>query len=509
MAVSIRMSEHIWKRLCRYHLAHGKQSESLSYIWAQAVSTPHGVIVLIPHTAPVLLFDDDCFVRQSAGNVQLEPEVLNGMLIKFADTSYNCLINVHDHWFADFTQFSGVDDHDDRVFDRYLRQSFEPMLIKHSHIGPARPILNLSMVLAQQGMDARVVDTRHRSPFQTIDAVTVIGRGLNRLTIGAPTVQPALTADEMFHRHRDFIPMAAHDILRSLHVTVAGCGGLGSILAEGLGRIGVGALTVIDDDRLDVTNLNRWQGATPYDIGKRKTTLLASRLRRMFPHMCIRAIARSVFDPESERALAGSDVMVAGLDNDEARYYLNRVSVQYAIPYFDAGVAVTGGRDTDTTDFRVRYFAVLPGETACAECTQFTLFDRDQTLAAFMDEATAVSRRAAGYVVDEPHAVTPSVYALNQRAASLLVMEMLNYVCGWRPTATMISESWRDGSFQRADRDNFPEGPDPECPVCGFYAGSGDTEPLPTPRAFRAQGDAVMPTFLVHEELADAVASEH
>ncbi len=509
MAVSIRISEHIWERLCRHHLALGKRSESLSYIWAQAVSTPRGIIILIPHTAPVLLFDPDCFARQSAGNVQLEPAVLNGMLIKFADTSYNCLINVHDHWFADFTHFSGIDDHDDLVFDRYLRQSFEPMLVTHPHIGPARPILNLSLVLAQQGLDARVVNTRCRTPFQTVDSVTVLGKRLNRLTIGAPMIQPALTGDEVFHRHRDIIAKTYQDLLRSLHVTLVGCGGLGSILAEDLVRIGVGTLTVIDDDRLDVTNLNRWQGATPYDIGKRKATLLASRLRQMFPHTCVRAIARSVFDPESEQALAGSDVMVAGLDNDEARYYLNRLSVQYTIPYFDAGVAVTGGRDTDTTDFRVRYFAVLPGETACAECTQFTLFDRDQTLAAFMDEVTAVSHRAAGYVIDEPHAVTPSVYALNQRAASLLVMEMLNYVCGWRPTATMISESWREGSLQRADRDNFPEGPNPECPVCGYYAGSGDTEPLPKPRAFHAQSNAVMPSFLMHEELADAVASEH
>jgi hypothetical protein len=89
------------------------------------------------------------------------------------------------------------------------------------------------------------------------------------------------------------------------------------------------------------------------------------------------------------------------------------------------------------------------------------------------------------------------------------VLELLNYICGWRATATMISESWREGSFQRVDRDNFPEGPDSECPVCGYYAGSGDTEPLPKPRAFRAQGDAVMSTFLIPEELADAVASEH
>ena len=127
MTVSIKISEQIRERLCCYHLAPGKHSESLSYIWAHAISTRRGITVLIPHTAPVLLFDTDCFVRQSAGNVQLEPAVLNGMLIKFAETSYNCLINVHDHWFADFTHFSGVDDHDDRGvranFQKVTRQA--------------------------------------------------------------------------------------------------------------------------------------------------------------------------------------------------------------------------------------------------------------------------------------------------------------------------------------------------------------------------------------------------
>jgi molybdopterin/thiamine biosynthesis adenylyltransferase len=485
VTVSIKISSRVWERLCRYHLAPGKHSESLSYILAQAICTPDGITVLIPHTAPVLLFDTDCFVRQSAGNVQLAPDVLNGMLIKFAASYYNCLINVHDHWFDEFTRFSGVDDHDDLAFDAYLRKSFEPMLVKHPHIGTARPIFNLSIVLAQKGIDARLVDTRGKAIFQTANSVTVIGDRFNRLPIGSSKVLPDMAGDEIFSRHRDFIPADRQDLLSSLSIALVGCGGLGSILAESLGRIGVGGLTLIDDDTLEVTNLNRWQGGTPQAVGKPKAALLSSRLRRMFPHMRIKAIRKSVFDTHAEQALATSDLIVAGLDNDEARYYLNRVSLQYKLPYFDSGVAVTGSGNT--TDFRVRYFAVLPGQTACAECTQFTLFDRDKALEAFLDEATAKSRRAAGYMVEQPLAATPSVYALNQRAASLLVTELLNYICGWRATATMISESWRDGTFQRADRDNFPEGPDPECPICGFYAGTGNTEPLPRPKAFRSQ----------------------
>jgi len=486
MKIRLRIHETPMSRLRAYHLAPGKQAEALSYVWGQAVNVGKELIILVPHNAKVWPLAPDCFASQSAGNVRLEPEVLNGMLIKFAESHFNCLINVHDHWFDDYTRFSGIDDCDDIEFDHYLRSSFEPMLVKHHHIGPARSIYNVSVVLAQKGLDTRLVDTRRQSHFSSLAAVDVVGEHFERIVPSKPTMDSF--SGEVFSRQRDFITSDRQALLGEMNVALVGCGGLGSILAESLGRIGIGGVTLIDDDRIDISNLNRWQGGTPRAVGKAKAAVLAARLRRMFPHMRVKRLSKSVFDPSVEPALATCDVIVAGLDNDEARYFMNRFSIQYSIPYFDAGVAVTGS--DETTDFHSRFFAVLPGTTACAECTQYSLFDREKTLVAFLDEATAKSRRIAGYVIDQPQMATPSVYALNQRAASLLVTELLNYVCSWRPTATMVSESWRDGAVQRADRENFPEGPDPECPVCGFYSGTGNTEPLPRPRAF----DSVSPT---------------
>jgi tRNA A37 threonylcarbamoyladenosine dehydratase len=48
-----------------------------------------------------------------------------------------------------------------------------------------------------------------------------------------------------------------------LTVALIGCGGLGAILAECLARTGFGGIVLIDDDVLEETNLNRYQGATP------------------------------------------------------------------------------------------------------------------------------------------------------------------------------------------------------------------------------------------------------
>jgi ThiF family len=216
-------------------------------------------------------------------------------------------------------------------------------------------------------------------------------------------------------------------------------------------------------------------------VGKSKAYLLARQLRAMFPGQPVKAISQSLYHPDAEAALRSADIIVAALDNDEARYFLNQISLQFYLPYFDAGTSVAAKKSK--TDFLTRYFAVIPGVTACMECTQYILFNRERVINAFLDQQTLEARAAAGYVIDDPDVSAPSVYALNLRSAALLTTELLNYVCGFRPTATMISESWRHGRFQRSDRMNFPEQPSPECPICNFYAGAADTDSLPRPWA--------------------------
>ncbi len=485
----LKIDAGVVDRLRAFHLAPGKTDEALSYIWANVVPTANGVTVLVPHNAPVFLLDRDCYEAQSGGNVRLRPDVHNGMLAQFAASGMNCIVNVHDHWFDQRTAFSSIDDRDDLAFDRYLRERFEPMLERHPHIGPARPIYNLALVLAREGLDARLVDIRREPPFRRFDQVVALGAHWHRPSYGRGT--PAYVADPRLVRQSDFIPGPAQAALADMRVLLVGCGGLGGILGEALARVGVGAIDLVDDDRVSLSNLNRWQGGVPGDIGQPKATRLAARLRRMFPRLRVRSFDRSLYHPAIEPLLAQASVIVAGLDNDEARYFLNRAAAQYMLPYFDAGVAVA----TDAgCDFQTRYFAILPGQTACLECTQLVLFDRARTLDAFLDQATAAARRAAGYVTDHPELAAPSVYPLNLRASALLVTEFLNYVCQWRPMAVAISESWRNGKFSRCDRENFPELIHPECPVCHHYAGVGPTERLPRPHWFETSEHAVAGT---------------
>jgi hypothetical protein len=485
MQTKMRMAKATWERLRSYHFSPGKKVERLSFLWARAYQDGLGnTTIIVAHNAPLFLFDDDCYSHQSAANCRLLPEVLNGMLVLFAASDYNTLINIHDHWFDQTTRFSGLDDADDLDFDKYLRERFEPMLKKHRHIGPDRDILNISIVLAKRGCEARAINAKQKNPFSPLASLDVLGDYLKRVYQGRSALRGKKAQTKVFSRHRDFISKKHQSLMSCLRVALVGCGGMGSILCEALLRTGFGqsgGITLIDDDRLEESNLNRFQGGKPRMVGKSKAYLLARQLRGMFPGQPVKAISQSVYHPDAEAALRSADFIVAALDNDEARYFLNQISLQFYLPYFDAGTSITAKKSK--TDFLTRYFAVIPGVTACMECTQYTLFNRERTINTFLDQQTLQARAASGYVIDDPSVSAPSVYALNLRSAGLLTTELLNYVCGFRPTATMISESWRHSRFQRSDRLNFPEQLSPECPICNFYAGAADTESLPRPWA--------------------------
>lgn len=485
--LTLRVDARVWRRLRDFHLCPGKREESLSYVWARCERVRGGQVVLVPGDAPVYQLGPDCYERQSGGNVRLHPDVLNGMLVEFARSEFNCLVNVHDHWFADDAQFSGVDDDDDLRFDRYLRQRFEPMLARRPEIGPARAIYNLSIVLAQRGCAARLTDVRRRVPFAPARRVCLLDeRAMTaHVSVGGRRVaprsaEPGSLAQDRVARHAGFIAPDHQAALGAMHLAVVGCGGLGSIMAESLARVGVGQLTLIDGDVLEATNLNRWQGGRPADIGEPKASLLAQRLREMVPHLRVKAVTRPLEHSRSILALTAADAIVAGVDNDAARFILNHVSLQFLLPYFDVGVAISINPEVE---FKGRYFAVIPGVTGCVECKAFQLVDRNEVIRAFANPAVLAERRAAGYVIDQPDLPTPSAYVLNQRTAALAVQELLNYVTGWRSTATFAGESWSTGTLMRADRDNYPDAPAECCPACSLRLGRGTSIPLPSVRS--------------------------
>ncbi|MGH8584397.1 MAG: HesA/MoeB/ThiF family protein [Gammaproteobacteria bacterium] len=480
MSTTLRICAPLLETLKRYHLDKEQPVERLSYVFGRRVQAGDRVILLIPNQVPVL-FAPDCFVHQSGGHVSLDAAVLNAMLVEFAASDWDVIINVHDHWFCrGGTRFSGVDDADDLAFGCYLHQRFEPMLAAHPEIGVARAVTLAALVLDQTSLDARIVGTESEAPFLPIDTVQVIGEHFRRIVPNGSRTDAAApaAADEVHARHADFIARETLQALAYMRIALVGCGGLGSIIGEGLVRLGARRLVLVDGDRLEMTNLNRWQGGRLQDLGRHKAELLAERIAGYAEDTDVECVAGSLHSEQARQALRRCDLLIGGLDNDVARVTLNRFAAQYLVPYFDAGVRVQAGT---RVDFQSRYFSVLPGTTGCLECSRSNLIDREAVSLALHDPLTRAARAAAGYVTGAPELSAPSVYALNLRISSLLLTELLNYFAGYRRTATTYYDSWRNDLARRFDGDSFDDRPSEDCPVCSYYHGRGDTEPLPTP----------------------------
>ncbi len=139
--------------------------------------------------------------------------------------------------------------------------------------------------------------------------------------------------------------------LAESHAIVIGCGALGCANADALARAGVGHLTLVDRDIVELTNLQRQVLFDESDAkaGLPKAQAAKQRLEKINSQIQIDAIVADA-TPANIEELTGArgsrervDVIVDGLDNFETRYLLNDVSTAHAIPYVYGGAVAMHG----------------------------------------------------------------------------------------------------------------------------------------------------------------------
>lgn len=135
-------------------------------------------------------------------------------------------------------------------------------------------------------------------------------------------------------------------------VAVIGCGGLGGWIAEGLARMGVGRLILVDGDCFAEDNLNRQLGCTERTLGKPKVAVLVERLAEV--NAATEVIGHQVYLTEENGAalLTGANVIVDALDNMPARFTLHRVAAALGLPVVHGAI---GG-------YTGQVMTVLPGD---------------------------------------------------------------------------------------------------------------------------------------------------
>ncbi len=146
--------------------------------------------------------------------------------------------------------------------------------------------------------------------------------------------------------------------LKRAKVIIAGGGGLGSPSSIYLAAAGVGMIRIVDHGSVELSNLNRQVLYWEEDVGKRKVTSAAEKLKKLNPEIEIEAIEETITEANVSQLVSGFDLVVDAMDNLPTRYLLNKAALEKDIPFFHG--AVYG--------FEGRAMTIIPGKTACLEC---------------------------------------------------------------------------------------------------------------------------------------------
>jgi len=156
------------------------------------------------------------------------------------------------------------------------------------------------------------------------------------------------------------IGVEGQERLRAAHMLVIGAGGLGSPAAFYLASAGVGTLTLVDGDRVDLTNLQRQILHTTERIGTAKAESGRTTLKAINPEVSIAAIAARADDAALNALVAQASVVLDCSDNFATRHALNRACVAHHRPLV-SGAAIR-------FDGQIASFDLRRAQSPCYAC---------------------------------------------------------------------------------------------------------------------------------------------
>src|SRR5664280_218679 len=186
--------------------------------------------------------------------------------------------------------------------------------------------------------------------------------GVREAPQGRRVASDKLAGDDRYSRQSRFwaIGPAGQERIRAGHVVVVGCGALGSADISLLARAGVGRITVVDRDFVELSNLQRQLLFEEADAvaGVPKAIAAARAVARINSTVEVRPFVADVTAANVEGFVAGADVVLDGTDNFETRYLVNDACVKLGVPWVYGGAVGSTGMS----------MTIVPGETACFRC---------------------------------------------------------------------------------------------------------------------------------------------
>lgn len=150
--------------------------------------------------------------------------------------------------------------------------------------------------------------------------------------------------------------------LKASKVVVVGCGGLASPVLTYLTAAGVGTIVLADFDKVEETDLNRQFLYEEGHLGQDKCSKAKEFLEHRNSSITIKTMNERIDLSNAEELLAGAQVVIDCVDNDETRIIISRCCKKLSIPLIEGGLY----------GFYGYVLPILPGVSACIECLKRT-----------------------------------------------------------------------------------------------------------------------------------------
>ncbi|HAG82418.1 MAG TPA: hypothetical protein DCL61_14960 [Cyanobacteria bacterium UBA12227] len=338
----------------------------------------------------------DCYERQSASGLVMKQQFHQYLLQTFLEKEKLDVVHIHTHAERGQPEFSGVDDLYESEYARFLSSNFKK-----------KPRL-ISGVFDE---------TLQHSQFRIWDRKGKSFERINYSQSWFELSQEANSGNEtnlMFARQQAF-GEGVQKQLGELTVALIGCGGIGAIFAELLGRLGVKKWILIDRDRLESVNLNRLPAATQ-DMATQqwyKVHSVKHLIKRIYATgSCVKAIPASITDESAKQAVAAADLIVVATDNHSSRQVAQELALAYMRPLVCLGTHIDIKPD-NTPRMYCRVTVPPLGGGWCLMCGNIINLHR-AALESAADEINHLATRV-GYVEGISD---PAVFWLNSLCAS-------------------------------------------------------------------------------------------
>ena len=153
--------------------------------------------------------------------------------------------------------------------------------------------------------------------------------------------------------------------LKAARVAVVGAGGIGAAVIPALAGVGIGHLTIIDGDRVDLSNLQRQPLYRSAEVGMAKVRLASDFVLARNPHVAVSAIGERIDPANARELLAGHDLIIDGTDNFATRLLVSDTCVDLGVPLLSAAAQQFQGQ--------IALFRARP----CYRCFVGNAFDAD------------------------------------------------------------------------------------------------------------------------------------